>query len=51
MVKLSFYLDESVHIAVANGLKRRGVDAISAKDAGNLGLSDEEQGRTKRGSL
>ena len=43
MVKLSFYLDESVHIAVANGLKRRGVDAISAKNAGNLGLSDEEQ--------
>ena len=43
MAKIRFYLDESVHVAVAYGLKRRGVDAISAKDAGNLGLSDEEQ--------
>lgn len=43
MDKLRFYLDESVHDTIADGLKRRGVDAKSAKDAGNLGLSDEEQ--------
>ncbi len=43
MDKLRFYFDESVHDAIADGLKRRGVDAKSAKDAGNLGLSDEEQ--------
>jgi predicted nuclease of predicted toxin-antitoxin system len=45
VAKIRFYLDESVHVAVANSLKRRGVDAISARDAGNLGLSDEEQFR------
>jgi predicted nuclease of predicted toxin-antitoxin system len=43
MAKLKFYLNESVNIAVANGLIRRDVEAISAKDVGNLGLSDEEQ--------
>jgi hypothetical protein len=32
-----------VPTAVAEGLKRRGVDAISARDAGNLGLTDEQQ--------
>ena len=43
MAKLKFYLNESVNIAVANGLIRRDVEAISVKDIGNLGLSDEEQ--------
>lgn len=43
MAKLKFYLDESVHVAVANGLRRRGIAAVTAKEAGNLGLSDEEQ--------
>lgn len=43
MAKLKFYLNESVNIAVANGLIRRDVEAMSAKDVGNLGLSDEEQ--------
>ncbi|MFZ3090456.1 MAG: DUF5615 family PIN-like protein [Nitrospirota bacterium] len=43
MAKLKFYLDESVNIAVVDGLRRRGIDTLSAKDAGNLGLSDEEQ--------
>lgn len=37
------YTDESVPVAVAAGLQRRGVDAFSAHDAGNLGLSDEDQ--------
>lgn len=37
------YTDESVPVAIAEGLQRRGVDAWSARDAGNLGLSDEEQ--------
>ena len=43
MSKLRFYLDESVHVAVADGLQRRGIEATTAKDAGNLSLSDEEQ--------
>ncbi len=43
MSKLILYLDESVNVAVAEGLRRRGVDVIAAKDVGNLGLSDEDQ--------
>ncbi len=43
MGKLKFYIDESVNIAVASGLRRRGVEALSAREAGNLGLSDKEQ--------
>ena len=43
MAAVRIYTDESVDVAVAAGLKRRGVDAWSARDVGNLGLSDEEQ--------
>ena len=42
-MSVDIYTDESVPVAVAAGLKRRGVTAISAREAGNLGLSDEEQ--------
>jgi predicted nuclease of predicted toxin-antitoxin system len=41
--KIAFYTNESVSVAVAEGLKRRGVRVMSARDADNLGLSDEEQ--------
>ena len=40
---IRIYTDESVRVAIAEGLKRRGVDAFSARDMGNLGLTDEEQ--------
>ena len=40
---MRLYTNESVPVAVAEGLKRRGVDAFTARDAGNLGLSDEQQ--------
>ncbi|MCK4394338.1 DUF5615 family PIN-like protein [Candidatus Bipolaricaulota bacterium] len=40
---IRIYTDESVDIAVAEGLKRRGVHAWSAREAGNLGLTDKEQ--------
>jgi len=43
MGKIRIYTDESSSVAIAEGLKRRGVDAFSARDAGNLGLTDEEQ--------
>lgn len=43
MAKIIFYTNESVNVAVADGLKRRGVKVVSARDAGNLGLSDGEQ--------
>jgi len=40
---LRIYTDESVPVAVAEGLRRRGIEAWSARDAGKLGMSDEEQ--------
>ncbi|MEM7119416.1 MAG: DUF5615 family PIN-like protein [Chloroflexota bacterium] len=40
---LKIYTDESVPVAVAAGLKRRGVDAYSARDKDNLSLTDEQQ--------
>lgn len=40
---LKIYVDENVNPAIVNGLRRRGVEAWSAGEAGNLGLSDEEQ--------
>lgn len=43
MAKVVFYTNESVNVAAAEGLKRRGVKVITAKDVRNLGLSDEEQ--------
>jgi len=43
MGKIRIYTDESVNIAVVEGLKRRGIDAFSARDMGNLGLTDQEQ--------
>ena len=43
MGKIRIYTNESAGVAIAEGLKRRGVDAFSARDVGNLGLTDEEQ--------
>jgi predicted nuclease of predicted toxin-antitoxin system len=40
---IRIYTNESVPVAVAAGLQRRGVVAVSARDSGNLGLTDEEQ--------
>ena len=44
--RIKIYADESVNIAIIEGLKRRGVHAFSAKDIGKLGLTDEEQLKT-----
>ena len=43
MSALRFYTNESVPVAIAVGLAQRGVDAWSARDSHNLGLTDEEQ--------
>lgn len=43
MGKIRLYLDESVDIRIAEGLKRRGVEVYTVRDTSNLGLSDEEQ--------
>lgn len=38
-----FLLDESVDVAVAVGMRARGLTATTARDVGRLGLSDEDQ--------
>jgi predicted nuclease of predicted toxin-antitoxin system len=40
---VEIYADESVNIAIVEGLKRRGVNIFSAKDLQKLGLTDDEQ--------
>jgi predicted nuclease of predicted toxin-antitoxin system len=44
--RIKIYADESVNVAIIEGLKRRGVNAFSARDLGKLGLTDEEQLKT-----
>lgn len=43
MPEIRIYTDESVDVAIAQGLQRRGVEAFSARDCDKLGLTDEEQ--------
>ena len=43
MARIKIYTNESVNVAIPEGLRRRGIEAWSAKDAGNLGLTDEAQ--------
>src|SRR5947207_3034387 len=38
---LRFHLDEHVPLAIAQGLRRRGIDVTTAADAGLLGAADE----------
>src|SRR5262245_16523887 len=39
---IRFHLDEHVPLAVAEGLRRRGIDVTTAADAGLLGAEDVE---------
>ena len=43
MGEIRIYTDESVDVAIAHGLQRRGVDTFSARDHDKLRLTDEEQ--------
>ncbi len=43
MEQISFYLDEHIHRAVAEGLRRRGVNVLTVQEAGRAALSDSEQ--------
>ena len=40
---MKFYLDEDVSPKIAERLRKKGIDAVSAIEAGNLQLSDREQ--------
>ncbi len=41
--KIKFHLDESVSNAIANGLRKRGVDVTTSGESGLIGSSDKEQ--------
>jgi hypothetical protein len=43
MEQISFYLDEQIPRAVADGLQRRGVKVLTVQEAGKSGASDREQ--------
>ncbi len=43
MAKIKFHLDENVTLAIANGLRRRGIDITTTPEQGMLGQSDEQQ--------
>jgi hypothetical protein len=43
MGKITIYTNESDNATIAEGLRRRGLEAYSARDTGNLGLTDEGQ--------
>jgi hypothetical protein len=43
MEQISFYLDEHIPNAVAQGLRRRGVNVLTVQEAGRSGFSDPEQ--------
>jgi len=38
--KVKYYMDEHVHSAVINGLRRRGVDVLTTPEAGMIAASD-----------
>jgi len=40
---MKFYLDEDLTQKIAESLRRKGVDAVSAHETGNIQLSDREQ--------
>ena len=42
MGEIRIYTDESVDVAIAQGLQRRGVEAFSQRDRDKLGLTDED---------
>ena len=43
MSGIGVYTDEDVHAAVAAGLRKAGLDAVSTPESGRRGMSDESQ--------
>lgn len=43
MAKIKFHLDENITLAIANGLRRRGIDVTTTPEQGMIGQSDEQQ--------
>lgn len=43
MANIKLYLDEDVEIFLADAVRRRGYEATTARDCGNLGISDLAQ--------
>ena len=41
--KIKFHLDENVNNAIAQGLRRRGIDVTTTPEQSLIGASDEEQ--------
>ena len=41
--RIKFHLDESVSNAIANGLRKRGIDVTTSPSSGLIGASDKEQ--------
>jgi len=41
--RIQFYLDQHIPFAVAEGLRRRGVDTLTSQEAGQCGLPDIDQ--------
>lgn len=41
--KIKFHLDENVHNAIAEGLRKQGVDVTTTPEVGLIGASDEQQ--------
>lgn len=40
-MSVRFYMDEHVHGAVTSGLRRRGVDVLTAQEDGQTGADDD----------
>jgi predicted nuclease of predicted toxin-antitoxin system len=43
LARLKIYTDENVDVRVAEGLRRRGVEAVSIYDEGKQGMGDDAQ--------
>jgi hypothetical protein len=43
MAKAKIFIDEDVHDGLAKALRREGIDAINAREAGRKGVPDSEQ--------